>query len=114
MSVIDNPEIFKAYDIRGLYGAEMDEATAHAIGRAFARVLGRLRGKSPAELLTAQLTTPIGVRPSAGASAFPRDPAAAARLGLGPAGPARAAGRQRRGHAARAAGARHPGPGRPG
>ena len=42
--------IFKAYDIRGLYGTEMDESTAHAIGRAFARVLGRLRDRSPAEL----------------------------------------------------------------
>jgi phosphomannomutase len=42
--------IFKAYDIRGLYGTEMDEATALAIGRAFARVLGRLRGKAPSEL----------------------------------------------------------------
>ncbi len=44
------PGIFKAYDIRGLYGTEMDEGTAHAIGRAFARVLGRLRGKDPSEL----------------------------------------------------------------
>jgi phosphomannomutase len=42
--------IFKAYDIRGLHGSEMDETTAEAIGRAFARVLGRLRGKPPAEL----------------------------------------------------------------
>ncbi len=42
--------IFKAYDIRGLYGSEMDETTAHAIGRAFARVLGRLRDKDPAQL----------------------------------------------------------------
>ncbi len=42
--------IFKAYDIRGLYDSEMDETTATAIGRAFARVLGRLRGKPPAEL----------------------------------------------------------------
>jgi phosphomannomutase len=42
--------IFKAYDIRGLYGEEMDEGTALAIGRAFARVLGRLRGKRPSEL----------------------------------------------------------------
>jgi phosphomannomutase len=42
--------IFKAYDIRGLYGSEMDETTAHAIGRAFARVLGRLRGKPTGEL----------------------------------------------------------------
>jgi phosphomannomutase len=42
--------IFKAYDIRGLYGEEMDETTALAIGRAFARVLAKLRGKRPAEL----------------------------------------------------------------
>ncbi len=44
------PGIFKAYDIRGLYGSEMDETTALAIGRAFARVLGRLRGKPASEL----------------------------------------------------------------
>ncbi len=44
------PGIFKAYDIRGLHGSEMDETTAHAIGRAFARVLARLRGKEPGEL----------------------------------------------------------------
>ncbi len=44
------PGIYKAYDIRGLHGSEMDETTAHAIGRAFARVLARLRGKQPAEL----------------------------------------------------------------
>jgi phosphomannomutase len=45
-----NPGIFKAYDIRGLYGAEMDEGVARDIGRAFARVLGRLRGKPTGEL----------------------------------------------------------------
>lgn len=44
------PGIFKAYDIRGLHGEEMDETTALAIGRAFARVLARLRGKQPGEL----------------------------------------------------------------
>jgi len=44
--ILAPPGIFKAYDIRGLYGEEMDETTAHAIGRAFARVLARLRGKS--------------------------------------------------------------------
>ena len=44
------PGIFKAYDIRGLHGTEMDETTALAIGRAFARVLGRLRGKPVSEL----------------------------------------------------------------
>ncbi len=42
--------IFKAYDIRGLYGEQMDETTALAVGRAFARVLARLRGKEPGEL----------------------------------------------------------------
>ncbi|MEZ5078294.1 MAG: phosphomannomutase/phosphoglucomutase [Solirubrobacterales bacterium] len=42
--------IFKAYDIRGIYGSEMDATTAQAVGRAFARVLGRLRGKPTGEL----------------------------------------------------------------
>jgi phosphomannomutase len=42
--------IFKAYDVRGLHGSEMDETTAEAIGRAFARVLARLRDKQPSEL----------------------------------------------------------------
>jgi phosphomannomutase len=42
--------IFKAYDIRGIYGEEMDADTAHLIGRAFARVLARLRGKQTSEL----------------------------------------------------------------
>jgi len=49
-SVLAPAGIFKAYDIRGLHGSEMDETTAHAIGRAFARVLARLRGKQPGEL----------------------------------------------------------------
>ena len=41
MAITSPPaSIFKAYDIRGLYGEEMDAETAHLIGRAFARVLG--------------------------------------------------------------------------
>jgi phosphomannomutase len=36
------PAIFKAYDIRGLYGSEIDGETAYLVGRAFARVLGRM------------------------------------------------------------------------
>jgi phosphomannomutase len=48
--VLAPPGIFKAYDIRGLHGSEMDETTAHAIGRAFARVLARMRGKQTSEL----------------------------------------------------------------
>jgi phosphomannomutase len=50
MSTLGNPAIFKAYDIRGLYGEEIDESTALAIGRAFARVIAALEDKSPAEL----------------------------------------------------------------
>jgi len=39
------PEIFKAYDVRGLYGEQIDGDVAEAIGRAFARVLAGLAGK---------------------------------------------------------------------
>jgi phosphomannomutase len=45
-----HPGIFKAYDVRGIYGSEMDESTAHAIGRAFVRVLGRMRERPATEL----------------------------------------------------------------
>jgi phosphomannomutase len=48
--VLAPPGIFKAYDIRGVYGEEMDETTAYAVGRAFARVLGQLRDRPTAEL----------------------------------------------------------------
>jgi phosphomannomutase len=44
------PGIFKAYDIRGVYGEELDAETAHLIGRAFARVLGQIRGKETSDL----------------------------------------------------------------
>ncbi len=44
------PEIFKAYDIRGLYGSEMDGEVSYLVGRAFTRVLADLRGKPAAEL----------------------------------------------------------------
>jgi phosphomannomutase len=40
-----DPGIFKAYDIRGLYGEQIDGDAAELIGRAFARVLGGLVGK---------------------------------------------------------------------
>jgi phosphomannomutase len=42
--------IFKAYDVRGLYGSEMDGEVNYLVGRAFARVLGDLRGKPVSEL----------------------------------------------------------------
>src|SRR5947208_13273460 len=37
--------IFKAYDIRGLYGDQIDGDVAEQVGRAFALVLGDLSGK---------------------------------------------------------------------
>jgi phosphomannomutase len=40
-----SPDIFKAYDIRGLYGEQIDGEIAELIGRAFARVLAGLAGK---------------------------------------------------------------------
>jgi phosphomannomutase len=45
-----NPAIFKAYDIRGLYGEEIDAETAVAIGRSFARVIGALEDKPTSDL----------------------------------------------------------------
>jgi phosphomannomutase len=50
MSAIANPAIFKAYDIRGLYGSEIDAGTAELIGRAFVRVISELEGKRAGEL----------------------------------------------------------------
>src|SRR5947209_11994712 len=44
------PAIFKAYDIRGLYGAEIDAEAAELIGRAFARVISELEDKPTSEL----------------------------------------------------------------
>jgi phosphomannomutase len=44
------PGIFKAYDVRGLYGSEIDGEAAYLVGRGFARVLGQLREKPTEEL----------------------------------------------------------------
>jgi phosphomannomutase len=44
------PEIFKAYDIRGIYGEQIDGDLAERIGRAFAEVLAGLAGKPAAQL----------------------------------------------------------------
>jgi phosphomannomutase len=44
------PEIFKAYDIRGLYGQDIDAKAAVLIGRAFARVISEQEGKPTSEL----------------------------------------------------------------
>jgi phosphomannomutase len=48
-----HPDIFKAYDIRGLYGEQIDGEVAEQIGRAFARVLAGLAGKDTSALRVA-------------------------------------------------------------
>ncbi len=49
MTTID-PGIFKAYDVRGLYGDQLNEDVAYRVGRAFARVIADMEGASPSEL----------------------------------------------------------------
>ncbi|MEA2357316.1 MAG: phosphomannomutase [Solirubrobacteraceae bacterium] len=44
------PEIFKAYDIRGLHGDQIDGDVAEQVGRAFVRVLADLGGREPGDL----------------------------------------------------------------
>jgi phosphomannomutase len=43
-------EIFKAYDVRGLYGEQIDEDVAEQVGRGFARVIADLSGKPVSDL----------------------------------------------------------------
>jgi phosphomannomutase len=50
MTSLAPPEIFKAYDVRGLYGEQIDGDVAESVGRAFARVLGGLAGRPASEL----------------------------------------------------------------
>ncbi len=45
-----SPDIFKAYDVRGIHGRDLDAAGARQIGRAFARVIGQLEQKPTGEL----------------------------------------------------------------
>ena len=45
-----DPAIFKAYDVRGLYGEQLDGDGAEAVARAFVRVLSGLSGKAAGEL----------------------------------------------------------------
>ncbi|MFL5895571.1 MAG: phosphomannomutase/phosphoglucomutase [Thermoleophilaceae bacterium] len=45
-----DPSIFKAYDVRGIYPDQLDEALAYRIGRGFARVISQLESKPVAEL----------------------------------------------------------------
>jgi phosphomannomutase len=50
MGISVSREIFKAYDIRGLYGEQIDGDTAERIGAAFAHVLSDLAGKPVSDL----------------------------------------------------------------
>jgi phosphomannomutase len=50
VSATASPGIFKAYDIRGIYGSELDPEIAELIGRAFTRVIAELEGKPASEL----------------------------------------------------------------
>src|SRR3954451_13977664 len=43
-------QIFKAYDVRGIYGDDIDEEIAEQLGRAFVRVLADLSGKDAGDL----------------------------------------------------------------
>src|SRR3954467_11367466 len=68
-------EIFKAYDVRGLYGEQIDEDVAEQVGRGFARVIADLSGKPVSELRLGlgrdmRLTAPaLAARYSAGMQA---------------------------------------------
>ena len=44
------PDIFKAYDIRGLYGSDIDASLAEMIGRAYAQVIAEFEDKPPSKL----------------------------------------------------------------
>jgi phosphomannomutase len=48
--VILDPEIFKAYDVRGLYGSQIDGDVAELVARGFARVLASLQDKPASSL----------------------------------------------------------------
>src|SRR6185436_13354641 len=50
MPVTDLSRIFKAYDVRGIYGDDIDGDTAEAVGRGLARALSDLSGKPVGEL----------------------------------------------------------------
>jgi phosphomannomutase len=50
VSELAHPEVFKAYDVRGLFGDQLDPGAAHAIGRSFARVIGAMEDKPTSQL----------------------------------------------------------------
>ena len=50
MSALGNPSIYKAYDVRGVYGEDIDATVARDIGRAFTRVIATMADKPAGEL----------------------------------------------------------------
>jgi phosphomannomutase len=50
MSELTHPEVFKAYDVRGLYGEEIDAELARAIGRSFAQTISAMEGRPTQDL----------------------------------------------------------------
>ncbi len=66
--VVDQ-SIFKAYDVRGLYGEQIDESLAYRIGRAFIEVLAELEGK-PVDGLRVALGRDMRLRRRALAGAY--------------------------------------------
>jgi len=49
VSAVD-PAIFKAYDVRGIYGEQIDEDVAYRIGRGFVQVIADLSGRATGDL----------------------------------------------------------------
>ena len=54
MTARPNPDIFKAYDTRGIHGDDLDPDIAGLIGLAFTRVIAAIEGKE---------TTPLALPP---------------------------------------------------
>jgi phosphomannomutase len=50
MGAAVDPGIFKAYDVRGIYGEQIDGDVAEGIGRAFAHVIAAMAGRPVGEL----------------------------------------------------------------
>ncbi len=49
-----NPEIFRAYDIRGIYPTELDETTAYDLGKAFAKLIVEETKNSTPKIVVSQ------------------------------------------------------------
>ena len=66
------PDIFKAYDVRGIYPDQIDDEVAYRVGRAFARVLRDLRGGRAARQLRVVIGHDMRLHSPALAEAFTR------------------------------------------